>query len=408
MISALKNTLTLILAGGRGQRLYPLTKERAKPAVVFGGIYRIIDFTLSNCINSGLRKIHLLTQYRSHSLQRHLALGWNINRPGEFIDVVPPQFRGAETWYRGTADAVFHNLFLLDDERPRLALILAGDHVYKMNYERFIAYHIEQEADLTVACVRAPRRKARSYGVVATDSENRITGFLEKPDEPPPVPGEEDFSYVSMGIYVFRTEELVRAVVRDAKKDTGHDFGHDIIPAMLADGKRLFAYNFIDAGQEKSTYWRDIGDLDSYFESNMDLCEVEPVFNLYDDAWPIRTHLDPVPPSKTVFADDFEGGRVGKALDSLISPGVVISGGQVWRSILSPNVRVNSYAEVENSVLFHGVDVGRHCRIRNAIIDKDVKIPEGTLIGYKPEDDAKQFTLSTGGIAVVPKGHRFE
>jgi glucose-1-phosphate adenylyltransferase len=407
VISALNKTLTLILAGGVGHRLYPLTKERAKPAVFFGGIYRIIDFTLSNCVNSGLRKIHLLTQYRSHSLQRHLALGWNINRPGEFIDVVPPQFRGPETWYRGTADAVFHNIFLLEDDKPDYVLILAGDHIYKMNYEKFILHHIETGADLTVGCVRAPREKARVYGVVAADAGGRITGFLEKPENPPPIPGEKNVSYVSMGIYVFSTKELVRAVARDAKTDSKHDFGHDIIPMMVSDKKSVHAYNFIDENRKDSAYWRDIGDIDSYYEANMDLCEVNPLFNLYDKDWPIHTYLEPFPPTKTVFADDYEGGRVGKALDSLVSPGAIVSGGVVKRSILSPGVRINSYASVENSVLFHGVEIGRRCRIRRAIIDKDVRLPQGTVLGFNAEEDAKLFTVSPGGIVVIPKGHKF-
>jgi len=408
VISALKKTLTLILAGGVGTRLFPLTKERAKPAVVFGGIYRIIDFTLSNCVNSGLRKIHLLTQYRSHSLQRHIALGWNIFREGEFIDIVPPQFRGADSWYRGTADAIFHNIFLLEDERPDYVLTLAGDHVYKMNYERFIAFHIEKGADLTVACIRFPRARARQYGVVAIDAERRITDFHEKPDDPPPIPGEKDISYVSMGIYVFSTKALVKAVVADAKRDSRHDFGQNIIPAMVSGGKRVFAYDFVDNTQSVDAYWRDIGDLDSYYEANMDLCNVDPVFNLYDSSWPLRTYTGQFPPAKTVFSEKKKDGRCGKALDSLISPGVIISGGTVHHSILSPDVRVNSYAVIEKSVLFHGVEVGRHCRIRNAIIDKNVTIPEHTVIGYDIEADSKQFTVSAGGVVVVPKGHRFD
>jgi glucose-1-phosphate adenylyltransferase len=408
LITALKKTLTLILAGGAGRRLYPLTKERAKPAVVFGGIYRIIDFTLSNCLNSGLRKIHILTQYRSHSLQRHVALGWNIFRAGEFIDIVPPQQRGADSLYRGTADAIYHNIFLLEDERPDYVLILAGDHVYKMSYERFLRYHIEKKAVLTVACVKAPLEKAKQYGVVAADDHGRIIEFLEKPAEPPPAPGSKDKAYVSMGIYVFDTSTLVKAVVTDAKRETAHDFGHNIIPTLVAEGKAVFAYNFLDEKQKVEAYWRDIGDLDSYHEANMDLCDVDPVFNLYDQSWPMRTYLDPYPPAKTIFADEKKGGRRGQALDSLVSPGVIISGGTVRHSILSPMVRINSYAQVEDSILFHRVDVGRHCHIRRAIIDKDVKIPAKTEIGYDLEKDKRYFTVSPGGVVVIPKGHRFD
>ncbi len=408
MITALNRTLTLILAGGEGKRLYPLTKDRAKPAVVFGGIYRIIDFTLSNCLNAGLRKIHLLTQYRSHSLQRHVALGWNIFRSGEFVDIVPPQQRGTDSLYRGTADAIFHNIFLLDDDKPDYVLILAGDHVYKMNYERFLGYHIKKGADLTVACVSAPLQKAKHYGVVAADKDGRITDFLEKPSEPPLAPGYKDKTYVSMGIYVFSTKELVKAVVADAKRDTAHDFGRNVIPAMVKSGKQVYAYSFLDEKQKVEAYWRDIGDLDSFHEANMDLCDVNPVFNLYDIAWPLRTYMEPHPPAKTVFDDKKKGGRRGQALDSLVSPGVIISGGTVRHSILSPNVRVNSFAQVEDSILFHGVDIGRHCRIRKAIIDKDVKVPTKTEIGYDPEKDKKQFTVSRGGVVVIPKGHRFD
>ena len=408
MITALKKTLTLVLAGGVGSRLFPLTKERAKPAVPFGGIYRIIDFALSNCINSGLRRIHLLTQYRSHSLQRHVSQGWQISRENEFIDIVPPQFRGPDTWYRGTSDAIFHNLFLLDDSKPDYVLILAGDHVYKMNYERFIRFHMEKGADLTVACVRSPRAKARDYGVVDVNKNSRIVAFLEKPDDPPPAPGYKDKSFVSMGIYVFSTRALVRAVVADAKSDSAHDFGKNIIPEMIRQGKKVYAYSFVDKRKSVDEYWRDIGDLDSYHEANMDLCDVHPVFNLYDESWPVRTHAENFPPAKTVFAEDKKGGRRGQALDSLVSPGVIISGGTVRHSILSPNVRVNSYAEVVDSILFNRVDIGRRCRIKRAIIDKDVRIPPGTKIGYDPEADSKQFTVSEGGIVVVPKGHRFE
>lgn len=407
LLAALRKTLTLVLAGGVGTRLYPLTKERAKPAVVFGGQYRIIDFALSNCVNSGLRKIHLLTQYRSHSLQRHIALGWNLQRRDEFIDIVPPQFRGSDTWYRGTADAIYHNIFLLEDERPAYTLILAGDHIYKMNYGRFLAAHIEKGADLTIACISTPRSRASAFGCVAVDPDNRITAFHEKPADPPAQPGNPDRSYVSMGIYIFTTAELVRAVSADAKRDSSHDFGKDVIPAMLNQGKKLYAFNFLEEGKDVEAYWRDIGDLDAYYEANMDLCDVHPIFDLYDQEWPIHTTFEPAPPSKTVFAGD-EQNRIGHALDSLVSQGCIISGGTVRHSILGPGCRVNSWAEVENSILFHGVDIGRRCKVRNAIIDKGVKIPHDMEIGYHPEEDRKHFTVSPGGVVVIPKGHRFE
>lgn len=406
--SELKQTLTLVLAGGEGSRLYPLTKERAKPAVFFGGIYRIIDFALSNCVNSGLRKIHILTQYRSHSLQRHILKAWHLNRPGEFLDIVPPQKRGADTWYRGTADAIFHNIFLLEDERPQLVLILAGDHIYKMNYSKFIEYHLSKGADLTIACVPSPRDKAREYGCVSADSEGRINGFVEKPEDPPGIPGREDHSFVSMGIYVFSTDELVRAVVADAKSDSSHDFGKDIIPQMLSNNKKVYAYSFVDENKNKEAYWRDIGDIDSFFTANMDLCDVDPVFNLYDKNWPIHTVSDPLPPSKTVFAQEKEKGhRVGQALDSLVSPGVIISGGRVNHSVLGQEVFIHSFSEINNSILFKGVEVGRGSKIKNAIIDKDVYIPPDTIIGYNLEADRKQFTVSDKGVVIVPSGHVF-
>lgn len=403
-----EQTLTIILAGGVGSRLYPLTKERAKPAVVFGGIYRIIDFALSNCINSGLRRIHLLTQYRSHSLQRHITQGWHLSRPGEFLDVVPPQFRGSDTWYRGTADAIYHNIFLLESERPDNVLILAGDHIYKMDYSKFIKHHNETGAGLTIGCVPSPRKKARAYGCVATEADGRISGFVEKPENPPAIPGREDYSYVSMGIYVFNTETLAKAVIDDAKTDSSHDFGKNVIPALLKEGKNLQAYSFLDSDRKVEAYWRDIGDLDSFFEANMDLCNVDPVFNLYDEAWPIHTYAEPLPPAKTVFADE-EGSapRAGKALDSLISQGAIISGSKVNHSVLSPRVRVHSYSEIEHSILMHGVEVGRNCKIRNTIIDKKVKIPENTVIGHNLEEDRKHFTVSPGGVVVIPKGHIF-
>jgi glucose-1-phosphate adenylyltransferase len=406
----LRKTLTLVLAGGEGKRLRPLTTERAKPAVFFGGIYRIIDFALSNCINSGLRKIYLLTQYRSHSLQRHLTRGWHIHGPHEFLEVVPPQDRVEASGYRGTADAIYHNIFLINHEKPKYVLILAGDQVYSMNYGKFLKYHIEKDADLTIACVPSPRSTAKAFGCVKTDADGRIIEFIEKPEDPPGIPGREDHTFVSMGIYYFNTDELVNNTIEDSKNpDSSKDFGKDIIPKMLAEGKKLYAYSFEDEETGEESYWRDIGSIESYFEANMDLCQVEPLLDLYDKEWPILTYFESLPPSKTVFATEKgKDRRVGKALDSLISPGVIISGGLVVSSILSANVRINSYADVQRSVLFRGVDIGRKCKIKNTIIDKGVQVPSGTSIGYDLEEDKKQFTVSEGGIVIVPKGHQFK
>jgi len=405
----LRQTLTLILAGGKGNRLRPLTIERAKPAVPFGGIYRIIDFALSNCINSGLRKMYLLTQYRSHSLQRHLSRGWHIHGPNEFLEVVPPQQRVKADGYRGTADAVYHNLFLINTEKPEYVLILAGDHVYTMNYGKFLNYHVENDADLTIACVPSPRSTAREYGCVQSDAEGRIIGFVEKPEDPPGIPGREDYTFVSMGVYFFKKDQLVQSVIEDAgDPNSQKDFGKNIIPKMLAAGKKVCAYSFEDDETGEELYWRDIGTIESYYEANMDLCSVHPRLDLYNPDWPIQTYFRSLPPSKTVFAtEDGDKKRVGKALDSLISPGVIISGGEVVNSILSPKVRVNSFSSVKNSVIFHAVDIGRHARVKHAIIDADVRVPEGETVGYDLKKDQQRFTVSSNGIVIIPKGYEF-
>lgn len=398
----------MLLAGGQGERLYPLTKDRAKPAVPFGGVYRIIDFTLSNCINSGIRRIHVLTQYKSISLHRHVLMGWNIfnTELGEFIDLIPPQQRTSESWYLGTADAIFQNIYTLDQERPGYVLILAGDHIYRMDYGEMLEFHVENQADLTISCVEVPRAEATRLGVMEVDASWRVVGFEEKPAEPKGIPGRPDWSLGSMGIYVFNTEKLVRELFEDARRgpeETSHDFGKDIIPHMVQAGDRVFAFPFRDAQGRGQAYWRDIGTLDSYYEANMELIRAEPVFDLYDPAWPWRTYQHQLPPAKTVHAYR-EQGRVGMALDSLLSPGCIVSGGQVERVVMSPRVRINSFAFVSDSILMENVNVGRHARIQRAIIDKDVDIPPGDVIGFNPEEDRRRFKVTEGGIVVVPKG----
>lgn len=399
--------VTFILAGGKGERLHPLTKDRAKPAVPFGGIYRIIDITLSNCINSGIRRIHTLIQYKSISLQRHLRQGWNIfhSELGEYIDVIPAQQRVGTEWYLGTADAIYQNIYTIEQEKPDEVLILAGDHIYKMNYKTMIDFHREKGADMTVAVVELKRDLSSGLGVIETDNSCRVLGFQEKPATPKTIPGSRDFIYASMGIYLFGKDILEEELIEDAsKKNSSHDFGRDLIPQMLKKRRRVFAYNFKDENKKEALYWRDIGTLDAYYEANMDLIQVTPIFNLYDRDWPIRTYQVQVPPAKTVFAGDENPERIGFVLDSLMSGGCIVSGGRVQRSILSPNVRINSYSEIYDSILMEGVNVGRYAKVRRAIIDKDINIPPGTVIGYNLKDDKKKFTISDNGIVVVAKG----
>ena len=401
-----QKVVTFILAGGKGERLHPLTKDRAKPAVPFGGIYRIIDITLSNCINSGLRKIHTLIQYKSISLQRHIRLGWNLfnSELGEYIDVIPAQQRVGSNWYQGTADAIFQNIYTIEQEKPDEVLILAGDHIYKMNYYSMIDFHRQNNADMTVAVVELEKNLSKGLGVIQTDGTKKILGFQEKPSEPKTIPDKPDMIYGSMGIYLFNRAVLEEELIEDSKINTLHDFGKDIIPQMLKKKKRVCAYNFKDENKKEALYWRDIGTLDAYYDANMDLIQVTPVFNLYDKEWPIRTYQEQFPPAKTVFAGDETPERIGLVLDSLICGGCIVSGGRIQRSILSPNVRVNSYAEIYDSILMEGVQVGRYAKIRKAIIDKDINIPSGTVIGYNIKDDKKRFTISENGVVVVAKG----
>ena len=402
----MRKVLTFIMAGGKGERLLPLTKDRTKPAVPFGGIYRIIDFTLSNCINSGLRKIYVLTQYKSASLQRHIRLGWNFlpSELGQFIELLPAQQRVGDSWYLGTADAIYQNLYTLELDRPDETLILAGDHVYKMNYYSMIDYHRDQDADLTVGVVEIAKEKSKHLGVIEVDEKGKVIGFQEKPANPKTIPGEPAKIFGSMGIYVFRNPILEQELIEDAKNPkSSHDFGKDIIPQMLKQDMKVVAYNFRGQDNQKF-YWRDIGTIDAYYEANMDLIQVNPVFNLYDREWPLRTYQEQFPPVKTVHSGEKEEGRIGLVLDSVISEGCVVSGGRVQRSILSPNVRINSFSEVYDSILMEGVNVGRHSRIKRAIIDKDISIPQGMVIGYDLKEDKKKFFVSESGIVVVAKG----
>jgi glucose-1-phosphate adenylyltransferase len=395
------------MAGGKGERLYPLTKDRTKPAVPFGGIYRIIDFTLSNCINSGLRRIYLLTQYKSASLMRHIRLGWNIlpSELGQFIELLPAQQRVGDSWYLGTADAIYQNLYTLELDSPDEVLILAGDHVYKMNYYTMIDYHRQNNADLTVGVVEVSKDKSSQLGVIDVDESGRVIDFEEKPKQPKGISAKPDKIYASMGIYVFNRDVIESELFEDSgKKDSKHDFGKNIIPQMVKKNAKICAFNFIDENRKEALYWRDIGTIDAYYEANMDLVQVEPVFNLYDEDWPIRTYEEQFPPVKTVHAGQEIASRVGLALDCLISNGCVISGGKAQRSILSPNVRINSYSEVYDSILLEGVNVSRYAKIKRAIIDKDVNIPQGMVIGYDLKEDKKRFHVTDSGIVVVAKG----
>jgi glucose-1-phosphate adenylyltransferase len=400
----MENVLAILLAGGAGERLNPLTRDTAKPAVPFGGAYRIIDFTLSNCINSGVRRIFILTQYKSLELIRHIRDGWNILSPelGEFIEVIPPMKRISEDWYQGTADAVFQNFQSIEVEAPDRTLILSGDHIYKMDYADMLEWHHEQKADVTIATIQAAPHEASRFGVAEITEDYRVVGFEEKPKHDHPKRSRFDPGMVSasMGIYVFQTEALLRALHEDAQNPhSAHDFGKDLLPCCL-DRMRVVAYDFRDINAKQARYWRDVGTLDAYYEANMDLVDVVPEFNLYDLRWPIRTKVTQQPPAKFVFAQ--EGRRMGVAVDSIVSSGCIVSGGRVMHSVLSPGVRVNSYCEVEYSILMPGVEIGRYSRIRRAILNTGVKIPESSVIGFDADADrAKGYTVTDTGIAVV-------
>ncbi len=397
------DVLVIVLAGGAGERLAPLTKDRAKPAVYFGGPYRIIDFVLSNCINSGLRHVFIATQYKSLSLNRHIRQGWTVvsEELGEFIEILPPQKRVGEHWYQGTADAVYQNLYSIIREAPTYVVVLAGDHVYKMDYQKMLRFHIDSAAEVTLAAIEVPIEDGPRFGIVAVDEHDKVTGFLEKPQHPPGMPGQPDMALASMGIYVFDSSVLIRALEEDAARPhSHHDFGKDIIPSLIGEG-RTYAYAFYDENKKAAKYWRDVGTIDAYYEAQMDLCHVNPEFNMYDPEWPLRTYMPQAPPAKFVFAEDW---RRGEAQDSLISQGCIVSGSRIHGSILCPNVRVHSFCSIEQSILMPGVRVGRHARLRRTIVDRDVDIPRGAMIGFNAEEDRRRHTVSEGGVVVVAPG----
>jgi glucose-1-phosphate adenylyltransferase len=399
----LRDVVAVLLAGGAGERLFPLTRNRAKPAVTFGGPYRIVDFTLSNCINSGLRKIFIATQYKAQSLNRHVRMGWSVVNPelGEFMEVLPPQKRVGEHWYLGTADAVYQNLYSIERERPRFVIVLSGDHIYKMDYGKMLDAHVARGAALTVAAIEVPLADSRRFGILDVDEDNRVTGFQEKPAVGRAAPWNPAFCLGSMGVYVFDFDTLVAALMRDAEEPSSHDFGKDIIPELVTAGERVYAYLFWDENKKASQYWRDVGTIDAYYEASLDLIQVDPVFNLYDPDWPLRTYQPQFPPAKFVFDEE---GRRGTAAQSLVSMGCIVSGSHVVRSILSPGARVHSFCDVQDSILMQDVTVQRHARIRRAIIDRDVEIPRGGLIGYDPAEDRRRHTVSDGGVVVVTPG----
>src|SRR5690606_36984259 len=395
-----RETLAIVLAGGRGSRLHQLTNWRAKPAVHFGGKFRIIDFPLSNCVNSGIRRISVLTQYKSHSLDRHIQRGWGFlgGELGEFIELLPAQQRLETSWYSGTADAVLQNLDIIRRHNPEYVLILAGDHVYKMDYGTMLAAHVERGADITVGCIEVPLEIASSFGLMEIDDDNRVVNFDEKPAHPKPVMGKTDSALASMGIYVFNTKALFRELLRDQNlPGSSHDFGKDIIPSMIKDHK-VMAFPFQDPVRGGDAYWRDAGTGDALWEANLELIGISPELDLYDESWPIWTHQEQVPPAKFVFNDD---NRRGLAVDSMIAGGCIVSGSTVRHSLLFPRVRVHSYTEITDSVVFPNVDVGRHCKIRKALIDRYCKIPDGTVIGYDMEEDRKRFHVSPKGVVLV-------
>ena len=395
-----RNTLALILAGGRGSRLKHLTKWRSKPAVPFGGKFRIIDFPLSNCINSGIRQVGVLTQYKAHSLILHIQKGWSFLRGefGEFVELLPAQQRIENNWYTGTADAVYQNLDIFRNHDPSYVLILAGDHIYRMDYGTMIAHHVETGADMTVGCIEVDLETAKEFGVMAVDEDGLVREFAEKPDDPKPIPGSDDTALASMGIYIFNKDFLFEQLIKDADMpNSSHDFGRDIIPSVI-DKYRVVSYSFQDPRSGKQAYWRDVGTIDAFWAANLELIGVTPELNLYDKTWPIWTYQEQLPPAKFIFDND---DRRGMAVDSMVSGGCIISGSKVSNSLLFSNVRLNSYSEVNDSVILPDVDIGRHCRITKAVIDKGCKIPEGTIIGEDLEADAKRFLVSPGGGVLV-------
>ncbi len=408
----MEKVLTMILAGGEGKRLFPLSRERAKPAVPFAGRYRIIDFVISNFVNSGFYKINVLTQFRCDSLNRHLSLAWKLSPIlDHYIDPVPPQMKTGDEWYKGSADAVYQNANLIFNADCEKVCIFGADHIYKMDVMQMLDFHNRKTADLTIATIPVTVKEAKSFGVVEVNSDWKIIGFEEKPENPKTIPGNPEMSLVSMGNYIFNTDALVDNVIRDSKLNSDHDFGKDILPNMFTDCN-VYAYNFNDNDipgmtEHERGYWRDVGCIDAYWYATMDLISVSPIFSLYNECWPIRSYYPPLPPAKFVFSNEEEG-RIGVATDSLVSEGCIVSGGQVERSVLSPRVRINSFAKVTDSILMEGVNVGRHAKIRKSIIDKFVEIPPGIEIGYNLEEDRKKFYVSPEGVVVIPKNANLE
>lgn len=406
--------LAMILAGGEGRRLDPLTRERAKPAVPFGGRYRIVDFVLSNFANSNILKMKVVVQYKSESLNAHIQRGWRMTSLlDQYCEIVPAQMRVGPKWYEGSADAVYQNLNIITDEEPEYTFVFGADHVYRMDVRQMLDFHVEKGADLTVAAIPLPVAEAKEFGIIEVDAEGRMIGFVEKPkQDAKTIPGDPTRCLASMGNYLFGTDALVQEIVRDAgDPNSVHDFGKSIVASMFQ-RKRVYVYDFArntipGQGEKERGYWRDVGSLDAYYQANMDLVEVDPVFSLYNDRWPIFTIRHNQPPVKFVFSSETDG-RIGRATDSLVSEGCIVSGGQVHRSILSPKVRVNSYSHVEGSILFENVNIGRHCKIRRAIIDKHVNVPAHATIGYDLEKDRRQFHVTESGIVVIPKGMRIE
>lgn len=411
---AVSNCLVMILAGGEGKRLNPLSRDRAKPAVPFGGKYRIIDFVLSNFVNSGFLRIKILTQFKSDSLNQHIARGWSLlsSRLNHYIDLVPAQMRTGAQWYKGTADAIYQNINLIEDENPEYVMVFGGDHIYKMDVSRMLKLHKKKQADMTIAAIPVPIEEAKEFGVIVVDKDWRIIEFQEKPDNPKPLPDDPTKCLVSMGNYVFSKEVLVKELLIDAdKNESAHDFGKNIIPTSI-EKHNVFAYDFSRnkvPGMQPSEvgYWRDVGNLDAFYEANMDLVSISPQLNMYCPSWPIHTHQPYHPPAKFVFADKNHN-RIGYATDSLISEGCILSGGHVHHSILSPGVRVNSYAEVNDSIIMDDVNIGRYAKIKKAIIDKSVEIPEYEEIGYDLEKDRKRFFVTESGVVIIPKKTKIE
>jgi glucose-1-phosphate adenylyltransferase len=406
----MKKVLAMILAGGKGERLYPLTRDRAKPAVPFGGTYRIIDFTLSNCVNSCLRKIYVLTQYKSLSLDRHIQKSWGFlnNRVGEYVYLTHAQQRINKNWYKGTADAIYQNFYTIQEEKPDLVLILSGDHIYRMDYRELIDSHLKNNADLTVSTMEFDKNYSKEFGVIETDNKNKITGFQEKPARPKTIEGKPDSILVNMGIYLFNTDILVKRLIENAKKsDTNHDFGKNVIPAMLKTDN-IFSHSFNGSTKNRLSYWRDVGTLDAYYEANMDLLKGKQSYSLFDSKWPNYTAEEQAPPARITGSKSRDNRQYGTIINSIISRGCDLNNSSVKDSILSPHVIAGEYSTIESSILLDNIKIGKECSIKNAIIDKGAVIPDGTLIGYDSKKDARLYTISDSGIVVIPKNTAFK